>query len=99
MLTHIILASSNLFGILALKNKNTDDKLMICMVMIASTMMHITESKHMLIPPYFYEYSTLFLNIDRIIAISCFIYFGSQWINKNKDGEFENIIMDITIMI
>lgn len=42
---------------------------------IASCLMHITETKHGLRPHYLKEYTNLFLNIDRVIALLVFFHF------------------------
>lgn len=69
MAVNWLIASSNLFGAVPLSHTIRDKKfiesLLLGGLMAVSSLMHISETKHQLVPPLFQNYSSLFLNIDR----------------------------------
>jgi hypothetical protein len=52
----------------------------------ASVMMHVTETKHNLIPPFLREYSNIFLNADRTAALAVALYGGYLTYNAYSSG-------------
>nr|QYA18289.1 hypothetical protein KOM_12_19 [Clandestinovirus] len=80
MLTNLIVSSSNLLGLPALLAcKNNSDRGMVAFTMIASILMHLSETKHALpgIHP-FNLYAWHFLQLDRIMAVAAMYYFCSH---------------------
>ena len=83
-LVNIVVALSNLYGLILFIGETTLSMKLLSVAMIAtSTLMHLSETKHGLpgVKPY-NKYSTLFLWLDRIMAIICisvvtyFIYYN-----------------------
>lgn len=81
---HQILAYSNLLGYLPCyflwqcDGQEYRAMLMIVTVMMSSSLMHLSETKHGLIPAtrFLYDWSGFLLNLDRFCAIVATIYFG-----------------------
>ena len=78
MLINLILASSNLLGVPVVVKFYFYNKFLsatiVSTVICASTLMHLTESKHDLKPTVFTKYSNWFLNLDRLITITVGYY-------------------------
>ena len=52
---------------------------------LASFLMHLTETKHGLRPDtVLITFSSIFLNIDRVMAIVTSVYFGSYWWQEGR---------------
>lgn len=97
MYSSLILALSNLFGIPCLhkaQEKNESCSLAIIYAIIfSSTLMHLTESKHNYRPVIFASSSTMFLNIDRVVAIIGLVYFFPiYWKADRKTERLINIL-------
>lgn len=90
MWPQLLLAASNLFGFWALKKAREDITFyMVLTVMVASTCMHLSESKHNLepLPPFYRGDSSFFLNIDRFVALAASFWFLSLFMTACKAGE------------
>jgi hypothetical protein len=74
-LINLIVSSSNIYGILPIWYSSGYYRLWICSVVIASTLMHLSETKHGLPGIYpFNIYSNEFLWYDRIMAYSVVLF-------------------------
>jgi hypothetical protein len=62
--------------------------LLVIAVVVASTLMHLSETKHHLQPagPFLQRWSTTFLNIDRFFAVTVSLYFLWQRWPVDFDG-------------
>jgi hypothetical protein len=79
------LACTNLLAIPAIcYAKCTFQQFLALAVMIASSFMHLSETKHGLhgISPFFDQYSNLFLNIDRMVSIVGVFYMVNNLYNN-----------------
>lgn len=79
MNVHIFLSMSNLFlGVVPFMNamfvNDTVAAVVIVATMLASTAMHLSDSKGGRRPLMWGDYSTLFINIDRIVACSALMW-------------------------
>lgn len=75
--THYILAASNILGLPALIRACTwTDKALVFSIMAASTLMHISETKHELDPPILKDWSYALLNVDRGVALTAGMIFA-----------------------
>jgi hypothetical protein len=52
---------------------------------IASVLMHISETKHGLPGLFFVSYCNYFLWFDRIVSLSCCFYFGKKFYDKERE--------------
>ena len=77
---NVAVASSNVFGVLALVRFLLQsaylNALATVVIMIASTLMHLSEQKHKL--PGEIPFPQLFLNLDRAVSIAGIVWFGYQ---------------------
>ena len=84
-----ILAGSNLFGTFplykAIQAGKHKEAYLIGGLMIASGLMHISETKHHLTPPIFQKYSGIFLNIDRGLSIIIPLLYRDRIIDRLPD--------------
>lgn len=80
MYLNLLVASSNLYGLKIFHLKlSTYQKILISSMILASSLMHLSEVKHNLPGIYpFSKYSNEFLWYDRIMAFTCIIYGGYQ---------------------
>lgn len=85
----VVLAASNLLGLFSLKkSKDEGTFLMVVAVMLASCFMHLSETKHGLEPlaPFRAADSSLFLNLDRLVAVVAAMWFGTLLFGEVKAG-------------
>lgn len=77
MAVNIYLAATNVLGWPALVKARGMEKIIVGSIMMASTMMHISETKHTLIPPIscIQDISNMLLNIDRLVTYTAGPYF------------------------
>lgn len=78
---HIYLAATNLFGLIPFfGTRNMLDKCVVAATVFASSAMHISETKHSLLPhPYIANKAELFLNMDRGAGIVCTLLYFPRW--------------------
>lgn len=78
MLVNLIVTLSNIFGIYpivaAIQTQSTWLIALMIGTVLASVMMHVTETKHGLPGIMWQKYSSIFLNIDRLTAILSTVY-------------------------
>ena len=79
-----ILAISNVFALVPIAYAQTKIKVgLLVFSACASVFMHMTETKHGIVPPArFARWSTLALNIDRIAALATAFAFGWAWLES-----------------
>lgn len=88
---NFILALSNIVGFADFHELHLLQKIHVLIIISASTLMHLSETKHGLPGIYpFNQYSQLFLDIDRVVAIASFIYFLQIFICKYSEGSINN---------
>lgn len=75
MAVNCYLAITNLLGIPAAEKAQGSEKFMVWLIMLASTLMHATETKHYLTPLLLRGYSQTLLNFDRLITYTFTPYF------------------------
>ncbi len=90
LLTLLIVTVSNIFGLFPIQSLVKSGRfygaILVTGAVIASIMMHATETKHKLPGLFLAEYSNMFLNIDRVLAYltglyGMFLFFTNP--NKN----------------
>lgn len=81
MWVHNILAFSNVVGLFVVYYAR-HSQLCVGLVMFASTMMHLTETKHGLRPIWqeLTRQSSFWLNVDRFVAVCVFLYLLPVWL-------------------
>lgn len=77
MAVNVYLAATNVLGWPALVKARGMEKIIVGSIMMASTMMHISETKHTLVPPLscLRDISNILLNIDRLVTYTTGPYF------------------------
>ena len=94
---NFILAATNFIGIFPLlKIIQLDPRpvpiLVVSSAIISSIFMHLSESKHNLVAPTFFrKNSTLFLNFDRISAVTAILYFFPKWLHAGPWMDLFNL--------
>lgn len=95
---HLVLASSNVWGLGAFFiawRTTRIGAIVVLLVMVASTLMHLSETKHGLNPGSFWmPWSHVLLNVDRVCAVLAFLYFLHMgWQCRNTYGLKEQIML------
>jgi len=84
--TLITVTASNIFGIIPcislFNTKRYGGTVLVASACLASVFMHLTETKHGLKGLFLKEYSNMFLNIDRVLAIMTGLY--GLWLFYNN---------------
>ena len=84
---HILLAATNLVGILPfLKADGIFEKSLVFCMILSSIAMHITETKHRLFPSNILSLSAICLNLDRGSAMISTLYFFPKWWKNTDPG-------------
>lgn len=78
---HVMLALTNWSAVLAATSAADNITLaMVLSVLLASVLMHLSETKHNMNPGRTWaRFSTAFLNLDRFVSIMASIYFARMW--------------------
>lgn len=97
MIYNLILAASHVFAKPIFKQSNSIAKnLFFGAIVIASTLMHLSDRKHNLPGvPFLNKYSKLLLNLDRLTALSGAVYVGFNLYHRIMNGNVSsNMIID-----
>lgn len=100
MLVQFILILTNIWGLFALDTafqyKLHFDAILVTFIIVSSILMHLTETKHNLIPPYEWaiHWSYFCLNLDRSIAVFAFLWYIYFW-----DYSYIGITARVTFII
>ena len=92
-LAHYLLTASNLLGIPALLKADFPYNVLVGSIMLGSTLMHISETKHNLEPPILKNYSYALLNVDRALALSAGAVFAWKFFQMEKNVQLQVLII------
>jgi len=86
ILTLVMVTTSNIFGAMTVyslyRTKRYGGDILVASAYLASVFMHATETKHNLNGLFLKQYSNIFLNIDRVLAIMTGLY--GLWLFYNN---------------